>query len=622
MQVRFFGTRGSLPVPGPGTVRYGGNTSCVAVRTARDTLVVLDMGTGAYALGRELAATGRPVRGHVLITHTHWDHIQGVPFFAPFFVPGNEWDVYAPRGLSGSLRDTLSGQMQYSYFPVALEQLGATIRYHELVEGTLTLGEDDDVRVVTHYLNHTALTLGYRLEADGASLVYALDHEPYAGAAAAGNGPLTGLDARHAAFLRGADLVIHDAQYVAAEYPAKAGWGHSTVEYALQAAREAGAARLALMHHDPQRDDAALDALVARYRDGAAPVDLFAAAEGRTVDLAVRRDAVPAGARETSAREPVAPALAGRTVVIAGAGTPEAARLAAILRRDGVAVQGCPLAPEALAATVARHRPTLVVLAAAEAPVDLGPLCAAVRACGPAGHDLPLVLVAPEGERAGDEAAGLSDRLTPPFTDTYARSRLRAWLMRTACRWARAEIPAREAERLAALRALHLIDTPPDESFERIVSLAARALDVPFAAVSLIDGDRQWMKAARGFPERETPRDAALCAHAVALAEREGGEAPLVVPDALADPRFADSPAVAGPPGLRFYAGQPLVLRDGRCIGTLCVADTRPRDLEPEDAANLRWLAAMALREIEADGLEGSAIIPPPAPPGPTRPRP
>jgi GAF domain-containing protein len=94
------------------------------------------------------------------------------------------------------------------------------------------------------------------------------------------------------------------------------------------------------------------------------------------------------------------------------------------------------------------------------------------------------------------------------------------------------------------------------------------------------------------------------------------------VPDALADPRFADSPAVAGPPGLRFYAGQPLVLRDGRCIGTLCVADTRPRDLEPEDAANLRWLAAMALREIEADGLEGSAIIPPPAPPGPTRPRP
>jgi len=147
MQVTFFGTRGSLPVPGPLTVRYGGNTSCFAVRSAGGTLIVLDMGTGAYALGRELAASGNPVRGHILISHTHWDHIQGLPFFAPLFRPGNEWDIYAPRGLGPSLREALSGQMQYTYFPLELEQLGATIRYHDLVEGSLTLG---DIAVETH----------------------------------------------------------------------------------------------------------------------------------------------------------------------------------------------------------------------------------------------------------------------------------------------------------------------------------------------------------------------------------------------------------------------------------------------------------------------------------------
>src|SRR5262245_5928851 len=176
MEVRFFGTRGSIPVPGPRTIKYGGNTSCTAIRSSRDTLIVLDMGTGSFSLGQTLATTGKPVKGHVLISHTHWDHIQGLPFFAPFFRPGNEWDVSAPRGLSGSLRETLSGQMQYTYFPLELEQLGAPIRYHDLVEGTLAL---DDFAVQAQYLNHPAMTLGYRLEGDGETVVYALDHEPF-----------------------------------------------------------------------------------------------------------------------------------------------------------------------------------------------------------------------------------------------------------------------------------------------------------------------------------------------------------------------------------------------------------------------------------------------------------
>src|SRR4026209_622311 len=166
MQLRFWGTRGSLAKPGPSATRYGGNTSCVEVRADDGTLVILDCGTGAHGLGQELLtrAQGAPIAGHLLITHTHWDHIQGFPFFAPLFVPGNEWDIYAPGGLGQHLEQTLSGQMEYTYFPVRLDQLGATIRFHDLVEGTFQIG---GVRVTARYLNRPAVVLGYRLDADG-----------------------------------------------------------------------------------------------------------------------------------------------------------------------------------------------------------------------------------------------------------------------------------------------------------------------------------------------------------------------------------------------------------------------------------------------------------------------
>src|SRR5499433_819982 len=223
MHVRFFGTRGSIATPGPQTLRYGGNTSCVEVTTKSGTLIVLDMGTGAAVLGRELVARGEPLRGHILISHTHWDHIQGIPFFAPLFVPGSQWDIYGPKDLGQSLREALAGQMQYAYFPVTLDQCGAKIRYHDLVEGTFDV---DDIKVSTHYLNHPALALGYRLEADGVALVYACDHEPYGRQLARGVGEIRGNDRRHATFLAGADLVIHDAQYTASEYASKSGWGH------------------------------------------------------------------------------------------------------------------------------------------------------------------------------------------------------------------------------------------------------------------------------------------------------------------------------------------------------------------------------------------------------------
>ena len=195
----------------------------------------------------------------MLISHTHWDHIQGIPFFAPFFGAGNVWDIYGPKGLSQSLQATLAGQMEHTYFPVTLDEFAAKLRYHDLVEGAFGIGA---VGVITRYLNHPALTLGFRIEADGATVAYCCDHEPHAPALASGEAALTGMDRRYADFVAGADLVIHDTQYTASEYPAKIGWGHSPVEYAVRVCRDAGVKRLALTHYDPLRDDAAVDGIL------------------------------------------------------------------------------------------------------------------------------------------------------------------------------------------------------------------------------------------------------------------------------------------------------------------------------------------------------------------------
>jgi phosphoribosyl 1,2-cyclic phosphodiesterase len=286
MDIRFWGTRGSLAKPGRTTLRYGGNTSCVEVRGVDGTLIVLDCGTGAHGLGQALlSASGPRCDGHLIISHTHWDHIQGFPFFRPVFLPGNTWDIYAPGAPGRQVERTLAGQMHSSYFPITLAQLPATMRFHDLAEEEFAVG---GIRVKTQYLNHPPHTLAYRLKSGGNVVVYAVDHEPHASNPTAWSGGEPSRhngDQRHVEFLADADLIIHDAQYTIAEYPQKTGWGHTPAEWAVDYAIAARAKRLALTHHDPHRDDEAVERIVemCRRRAGAAGsgLEVFAAAEGQ-----------------------------------------------------------------------------------------------------------------------------------------------------------------------------------------------------------------------------------------------------------------------------------------------------------------------------------------------------
>jgi phosphoribosyl 1,2-cyclic phosphodiesterase/DNA-binding response OmpR family regulator len=600
MLVTFWGTRGSIAKAGPTTLRYGGNTSCVSVRSDAGTQFVIDCGTGAHGLGQALVAeaAGSPVDGHILISHTHWDHIQGLPFFAPLFQVGNHWHIYGPSGLSGSLGEILAGQMEYRYFPVHIDQLSAEVRHHDLVEGTLDI---DEAVIDTQYLNHPALALGYRITVDGATVVYASDHEPHDHDLASGGDVSTNRhDEAHAQFVAGADLLIHDTQYVGSEYPDHVGWGHSTVEYVVDLARRAGVARVALFHHDPNRTDEQVDSLVELARAHAASVgyqgEVFAAREGMTVELRGAADRgepdMSFGARRsTRALEPALAVRSNSAIVFAR--TPEVAdSLASAARSEELDVVVTSDLREAYE-MVRETEPGIVL---AEAVDDDGgfDLVAAIRGLGSAfGRDVPLIMVGPARARWRPDAAetGITEWLVWPASTFFVRTKLRAWLLRRASRWQNAPLPADERQRLASLHALDILDTAPEQRFDRYTEEISSALDVPVALVSLVDSDRQWFKSRRGIETAETSREVSLCAHAIL-----GGDV-LQIEDTLIDPRFADNPMVAGDPRIRFYAGMPLTLGDGTRVGTLCVADFRPRHLGASELDELRRVA----RHVEVE---------------------
>jgi len=295
MKVRFWGVRGSIPTPGPDTVRYGGNTPCVEVRLGGE-IIILDAGTGLRKLGAHLEKEFGPHSPPLtlLITHTHWDHIQGLPFFQPAYRAGNHLRILGYEGATRRLREALSDQMQPAFFPVAFEELPACVSVEELEDTEFPIGS---ITVKSCFVSHPALCASYRLEGGGKSLVYMTDseprHDPGPGASTQGARPSVNF-ARHeaarlAAFLHRADVVIMDAQYDAEEYASRRGWGHACVDDAVELAVSAGAKRLFLFHHDPEHNDDTIARMAAHGQQLArsvnADLSVEAAREGLLVAL-------------------------------------------------------------------------------------------------------------------------------------------------------------------------------------------------------------------------------------------------------------------------------------------------------------------------------------------------
>jgi phosphoribosyl 1,2-cyclic phosphodiesterase len=285
MKVKFWGVRGSIAAPGPRTVRYGGNTPCVELEAGGETFII-DAGTGIRELGFDLMkrAAGKPVTGKLFIGHTHWDHIQGFPFFTPLFLPASKFQIFGMRGTKKPFRDIMAGQMDSTYFPVRMEELASKPEFVELSE-PLQLGP---VKVSYHFLNHPGMTVGYRFECEGKVVSYISDHEPYGKLNPRGEFS-DKEDSLVAKFVAGSDLMICEAQYTADEYKVKRGWGHSTFDDVLDLAVKAEVKRMALFHHDPLHDDDKLDA---RLADSLAllssrklAIECFASREGMVVEL-------------------------------------------------------------------------------------------------------------------------------------------------------------------------------------------------------------------------------------------------------------------------------------------------------------------------------------------------
>jgi phosphoribosyl 1,2-cyclic phosphodiesterase len=298
--VKFWGVRGSIPCPGPDTVIYGGNTSCLEIR-ADERLIIVDLGTGIRPLGEWLAANDLKkygkIRAEIFVTHTHWDHILGFPMFTPVYIPGTELRITGPVTFENdSLKTIIETQLSYRYWPVRAGELAAHIEYNQIKETTLDLG--GGLVVKSKYLNHPVLCLGYRFEYQGKSIAIVIDHEKFYNLFSKNKddddydeedvkeGEIAAAEENEKVkkFIHGADIVVHDAQYLEKEYKKHIGWGHAPFEHAVEAITDSCVKKLVFFHHEPVRTDSQLEEIEKSYADNPA-ADIIVAKEGQVLEI-------------------------------------------------------------------------------------------------------------------------------------------------------------------------------------------------------------------------------------------------------------------------------------------------------------------------------------------------
>ncbi|CAB9504762.1 Ribonuclease Z [Seminavis robusta] len=663
MNVNIWGCRGSIARSHPELITYGGNTPCVEVvvrggdadnsdnsdgEEGQETRIVLDMGSGAYDLGQKLVKLGPLKDHHILLTHCHWDHIQGFPFFAPFFIPQSEWHIHAPGGFTSSLKEKLASQMSYEFFPLSIDMLGASIDYHELTEGTLTLGAENSHQVLAtcQFLNHPVLTLGYRLESTehGASMAYITDHEPFNRAFATegykrntsvnpndgSNTTAANGDDRHVDFLKNVDLLIHDAQYTAEEYKGKTGWGHGTIEYVVDIAMAAEVKTLVLFHHDPQRTDEQVDRLVQlaqeRVRQANSTLQVMAAADRKEIyvppkkDIQSVRDSMASMDLSASSAltKPIQEGASKREILVSCRCSEE---VFADLAEDGIEVTFYPQDNNGNLLFPQRDDPfrasklkkwSLVMISCNTKYKDCKSgveLCRRLRQSTTSCGEIPILLVAKDREelkryQEDSDDAGVTDWIVEPFTPAYMRTRIRMGVSRSPCRWVPPEIPQCELLRRASLEELG-VAKEKETRFDAIIELARISLGVAGVSLNLVEADYHWTKSFScpmfaGIELPNVPRDVSMCSHTILQKDL------LVINDTRADGRFADNPQVADGVKVRFYAGCPIPVphKNGGeyNVGTLCATDFRPRKFDEREKDMLRKFAWLVRRELLACG--------------------